>query len=292
MLFAEIETGVLVGIATFISIVSGAVGAVLMKVMPVWQANRSKQAEDERLTEAQTARIKKETFEQVSEEYQAMLERSSQETRKRDEIIDKQGSRIEQMFQEIRALTNGHADCLVKNEKLASRVEVLEARLERIRVSEDISNIPTRTEALIVADENGVIREWNQAATLLLHWSVEEAVGNTIDVLVAPRWLKQHNHSWKEMLTTGRAPRRGPYFVHARNREGKDVPVEMILSGWQVDGKRYFSASLRQRVELPSAPPDSKDVEQDVPLLDLKANPDPLGSGLIRKPPKPDAPKE
>jgi PAS domain S-box-containing protein len=153
----------------------------------------------------------------------------------------------------MRKLQQAHADCLVSNQALQGRLGVVEATLERVTTTQAVADIPTRSEAVIVADQEGTITEWNQAATVLFHWRSDEALGMDLRRLIPARYLPLHEARWQEVLRTGRPVRRGPFVLEAQTKDGAKLAVEMILSGWiEPNGPNggnptaFFSASIRK----------------------------------------------
>jgi PAS domain S-box-containing protein len=232
-------------------VISGIIGGVVVKVWPLLMQSHEQKERLARQKEGQDAKIRGDEREQVYKEFQELLDRSEKDAQRRDAQLQRSDERIEDLFGQVRELTKGHADCLVKNERLIGRISILESTIEAIQTAQNIASLPTRNEAIIVADERGVIREWNQAAVVLFHWKTHEAVGRTVDMIIPPEWLEMHRKGMRSVLHGNKTLNRGPFQLEALTKEGGRIPIELVLSSWsegEGDRKRMmFSASIRQR---------------------------------------------
>lgn len=234
----------------------GAVAFFLGRVWPLLMGwSKQRHAHDLEDEEAKARReaarleleeeVRREAHAQVTAEYKEELA-----LLRADRV--RQGARVESLFTEIRGLVQAHAECLVKNEKLAARVSVLEATLEQVTVTQSAARMPTRTEAIAIVDEDRVVRSWNEAATALLHWQPHEAVGRSYDFLVPPEEKARERFVWDEIMASGEDPPRGPHLTAVLDRDGHLIPVEVTLSGWREEHggrtRRMFAASARRRL--------------------------------------------
>ena len=58
-------------------------------------------------------------------------------------------------------------------------------------------------DAVIVADPAGTITFWNAASTRLFGWSADEAVGQTLDLIIPERLRDRHWVGYRETMATG-----------------------------------------------------------------------------------------
>ena len=58
-------------------------------------------------------------------------------------------------------------------------------------------------DAIIVADAHEKIVLWNPAATRIFGYLEEEALGNTLDLIVPERQLQKHNEGYSHSMETG-----------------------------------------------------------------------------------------
>jgi len=56
---------------------------------------------------------------------------------------------------------------------------------------------------VVVADAEGTITFWNDAATRLFGWAANEAVGRSLDVIIPERLRERHWDGYRRMMQTG-----------------------------------------------------------------------------------------
>jgi PAS domain S-box-containing protein len=272
-----------------------ALGAVAARVWPLvmrdraerhQQALQSDEARTRQEREGRDAeeRHRQEAHEQVRQEYADFFTRQRGEidVLRRDRA--RADARIEKLFEELRGMTAVHAECLVKNERLAARVELLQETLDRVQARQSEWQLPTRNEAVVIVDQLGVIRQWNEAAVAIFHWKTHEVIGREVWVLATTETRQAFKEAWRRVLESGKPVRRGPYYVEAVTKGGEPVPVEVVLSSWTEAGetadgrRRVFCASIRQRPRGPRG----ETAEDRVDLESMRALPSPA-SDLLRQ---------
>ncbi len=102
-------------------------------------------------------------------------------------------------------------------------------------------------DAIIMMDDRARVTLWNPAATRLFGYTEEEATGRNVHDLIVPNnysdayqpalisFLKQDQ---KEVLAR-------TVEVNARCRDGREIPVELSLSGVDIDGHRHAVGIIR-----------------------------------------------
>lgn len=144
------------------------------------------------------------------------------------------------LYKQVIDLHEKHALCEKQTAILQGQIDLLNAEMER-RGRE--------AEALIVADHDGFVREWNPGATILFHWSQREALGKSIGILVPPESLQAHNEAWARVVA-GRVPRRGPHVLVGVTKEGNKIPLTAWYSCWVAsDGTTVYGATIHMRSE-------------------------------------------
>ena len=101
--------------------------------------------------------------------------------------------------------------------------------------------------AFVIADCDGTITEWNPAATNLFHWSVDEAVGKNIVMLIPDRLREDHEAAFLRAVSEKRGPKKHMRETYARTREDVEIAVTVLLDSWTTKGKRFYSAEIRRR---------------------------------------------
>jgi PAS domain S-box-containing protein len=261
----------LVFIGGVVTAVGTAVGAFLAKVLPaLGQFGKDRAAAEAARRQAEAAAtvsevqaqaaIKREMYDKVYDEFKELLDRGeremarrdvdmAREMARRDGIIEAQDARIDALYKEIRSTQAQRTECLIKNEQLMAQIMLLQARISTIETAEGIADVGTRVDPVVVVDSKGIVREWSPAATVLFHWRSKEIVGKSIELIIPPESIQGHRDGVKKVLDGKREVRRGPYRVEGLRRDGKRIPIEIKLSGWQEGDERYFTANIRPLFE-------------------------------------------
>ena len=96
-------------------------------------------------------------------------------------------------------------------------------------------------DAVIVADAHEKIVLWNAAATRIFGYSEEEALGNTLDLIVPERQRQKHNEGYSKSMETG-TTRYGTSLlkVPARHKDGRTLSIAFTV-GMLFDEKNQAS---------------------------------------------------
>lgn len=85
-------------------------------------------------------------------------------------------------------------------------------------------------DAVIVADAHEKIVLWNAAASRIFGYSEEEALGNTLDLIVPERQRQRHNEGYSKSMETG-TTRYGTSLlkVPARHKDGHTLSIAFTV---------------------------------------------------------------
>ena len=85
-------------------------------------------------------------------------------------------------------------------------------------------------DAVVVADAHEKIVLWNAAATRIFGYSEEEALGNTLDLIVPERQRQRHNEGYSKSMETG-TTRYGTSLlkVPARHKDGRTLSIAFTV---------------------------------------------------------------
>ena len=100
--------------------------------------------------------------------------------------------------------------------------------------------------AVVVADANDSIVEFNAAAEAMLGLTRQQAVGRTVrEVICPPRYREQYTLSLQRMQQGDPDGLLGQRLERmAQRADGSELPVEVVMWMTQVDGVAYFTASI------------------------------------------------
>ena len=119
------------------------------------------------------------------------------------------------------------------------------SKQERPDASEVRAIMDSAVDAIVTADERGVIRSFNRAAERLFGFSKQEAVGRPISLLMPEPDRSRHQQYIERYLATGDAHIIGiGREVEAQRKDGSRVPIYLAVSEFQVDGERRFAGVL------------------------------------------------
>ncbi len=93
------------------------------------------------------------------------------------------------------------------------------------------SLLATRSDAIVVADRDGIIRFWNPGAERIFGHSAEEAIGRSLDLIIPERLRERHWHGYRQTVATGQS-RYGEgdlLSVPAQHRNGGTLSVEFTI---------------------------------------------------------------
>ena len=85
-------------------------------------------------------------------------------------------------------------------------------------------------DAVVVADAHEKIVLWNAAATRIFGFSEEEALGNTLDLIVPERQRQKHNEGYSKSMETG-TTRYGTSLlkVPAKHKDGRTLSIAFTV---------------------------------------------------------------
>ena len=129
--------------------------------------------------------------------------------------------------------------------------DVTEEKLaeDSLRASEarNAAVIEAAVDCLIVVDAKGRVTEFNPAAERTFGYRRAEVVGQDLVLLIVPaRFRFAHREAWRRNPETG-----DQYYVGRRvevvlhRADGSELPAEISISRFEVDGAPSFSCSVR-----------------------------------------------
>jgi PAS domain S-box-containing protein len=122
-------------------------------------------------------------------------------------------------------------------------------------------------DAIISADHVGEIVSWNKAATNILGYTEEEAIGQRLELIIPERFHEAHRNGMARFTKTGEGHVIGTTVeLAARKKSGEELPIELSLSTWTVRDERYYTGIIRdigERKEAEEALRQSEQILRD-----------------------------
>jgi PAS domain S-box-containing protein len=114
----------------------------------------------------------------------------------------------------------------------------------------------TRSDAIIAADQDGIIRFWNPGAERLFGYSATEAVERPLDLIIPERLRQRHWEGYRRVMAGGGESRYGAadvLAVPAVRKDGAAISVEFTIvplrNGDELIGMAAIMRDVTERFE-------------------------------------------
>lgn len=123
-------------------------------------------------------------------------------------------------------------------------------RAERLRAV-----VETAGDGIITIDAQGQIDSFNPAAKTMFGYSVQEAIGQNVNLLMPAPYREQHDGFLSHYLNTGEKKiiGGGAREVVGKRKNGSTFPLELTVTEMSVGGNRMFTGMLRDITERKQA---------------------------------------
>ncbi len=119
------------------------------------------------------------------------------------------------------------------------------------------------SDAIIVADERGLIRSWNYSAEKIFGYSEREIIGKAISILMPERYIASHTSGLARFKETGESSLFGhPVELDGKRKDGTEFKLEMSLSFWMQEGKHNFTSIIRDISDRKKTELDNKNMHE------------------------------
>ncbi len=91
--------------------------------------------------------------------------------------------------------------------------------------------LATRSDAIVAADRDGIIRFWNPGAERIFGYAANEAIGRSLDIIIPERLRQRHWDGYRHTMATGQS-RYGEgdmLSVPALRRDGATISIEFTI---------------------------------------------------------------
>ncbi len=102
-------------------------------------------------------------------------------------------------------------------------------------------------DGIMYADENGIIRYWNDGCERIFGFSHFEALGGSLNIIIPEKHRDRHWKGWAKVLETGETAYHGKMLkVPAIKKDGEKLIIEFSIQIIQEHGKNAgFTAIVR-----------------------------------------------
>ncbi|MEZ5788177.1 MAG: CheR family methyltransferase [Xanthobacteraceae bacterium] len=106
--------------------------------------------------------------------------------------------------------------------------------------------VQTAVDAIVVIDDTGIIQSFNPSAERIFGYSNEEAIGQNVSILMSEPEKSAHDDYIQTYLRTGvgKVINTGRE-VEGRKKDGTIIQVDLALTEWSLEGRRYFTGIMR-----------------------------------------------
>ncbi len=113
----------------------------------------------------------------------------------------------------------------------------MDTTLERIAVR----IVEGAADAVLFTDREGVIRIWNAGAERIFGWTAEEAVGQSMDLIIPDRLRARHWANWDRVMDTGVTRYATEVLaVPALRKDGAPLSIEFTIQLVRDDAGRIL----------------------------------------------------
>jgi diguanylate cyclase (GGDEF)-like protein/PAS domain S-box-containing protein len=153
-------------------------------------------------------------------------------------------------FEKTQSLLTERGITLSKLERELERREEYERQILGQRQRTE-TILESSHEAFICIDQQGIVQEWNAAATSTFGWKKDEVLGRSLtDLIIPDRFRDAHNRGIAHYLHTGEGPVLNRRIeLPALCRDGREIPIELTISAVQIGERVEFSCFLRDITE-------------------------------------------
>jgi two-component system sensor kinase FixL len=112
------------------------------------------------------------------------------------------------------------------------------------------SILDTVPEAMVVIDENGMMRSFSAAAVRLFGWTADEILGQNVKMLMPSPYRDEHDQYLNRYRTTGERRIIGiGRIVVGERKDGSTFPMELAVGEAKVGRDRFFTGFVRDLTE-------------------------------------------
>ncbi len=158
-------------------------------------------------------------------------------------------TKISQRTETLLKQSQDQAESLAQQEEeMRQNMEEIQATQESLKESQAKTQMifDNVVDAIVTTDSNGIIELWNPAAEVLFGYSLKEAVGQNIKIIMYGDDAREHDTYLKRYMETGQRHVIGKTReVMGMHKSGKKFPVELRIEQGQLGNETKFVGVLR-----------------------------------------------
>jgi adenylate cyclase len=106
------------------------------------------------------------------------------------------------------------------------------------------------SDAIVSADAQGRVMSWNRAAQNIFGYTPAEVLRQPLTLIIPERFRKAHEGGVRRAAAGGKHNVIGKTVELAGlHKDGREIPIELSLSTWDVDGAKFFCGIIRDITE-------------------------------------------
>jgi PAS domain S-box-containing protein len=159
---------------------------------------------------------------------------------------------------------------LILNRNQKQYLESITEALASARASDERARIAGLNvgDALVSAGEDGLIVNFNEVAERIFGYSAEEAIGQSLTILMPDRFKEAHSAGFARFLKTKQASVIGKTIeLTARRKNGAEFPVELSIMHTMEGDLSFFTAIIRDITDRKHAEEELRQSEEKFRLL-------------------------
>ncbi len=123
---------------------------------------------------------------------------------------------------------------------------------EKLKQSEELNRSITKSaaDAIISIDDEGIIFSWNKFAEKIFGYSSSEIINKKLTKILPTRYKNAHTSGLDRLKSGGKGNIIGKTIgLEALNKDGTEFPIELSLSSWEANKKKYYTGIIRDITE-------------------------------------------
>lgn len=103
-------------------------------------------------------------------------------------------------------------------------------------------------DAIVFADRDGIIRLWNSGAQTMFGYSAEEALGQSLDLIIPEHLRERHWEGYRKVMSTGVTRYDKELLsVPAIRKDGRRISIEFSIVILSDEGNELFGVAAIMR---------------------------------------------